>query len=181
MSNQISNLQAGLSPNHAVIDTAPGIMHHKFMVVDNFNSASDPLVLTGSHNWSTAAETKNDENTLIVHDANIANQYYQAFASVYLASGGIIVNPLSNTENSVDSNLFQIIPNPTNGIFEIASNKSINQFEFRIFNVLGKLIKENQYATFSSCKIDLSMENAGFYLLELNYDGKSYFYKVVKK
>lgn len=181
MSNQISNLQAGLSPNHAVIDTAPGIMHHKFMVVDNFNSASDPLVLTGSHNWSTAAETKNDENTLIVHDANIANQYYQAFASVYLASGGIIVNPLSNTEYSVDSNLFQIIPNPTNGIFEIASNKSINQFEFRIFNVLGKLIKENQYATFSSCKIDLSMENAGFYLLELNYDGKSYFYKVVKK
>jgi len=181
MSNQISNLQAGLSPNHAVIDTAPGIMHHKFMVVDNFNSASDPLVLTGSHNWSTAAETKNDENTLIVHDANIANQYYQAFASVYLASGGIIVNPLSNTENSVDSNLFQIIPNPTNGIFEIASNKSINQFEFRIFNVLGKLIKENQYATFSSCKIDLSMENAGFYLLELNHDGKSYFYKVVKK
>ncbi|WP_353084098.1 phospholipase D-like domain-containing protein [Flavobacterium sp.] len=181
LSNQISNLQAGLSPNHAVIDTASGIMHHKFMVVDNFNSASDPLVLTGSHNWSTSAETKNDENTLIVHDANIANQYYQAFASVYLASSGIIVNPLSNIENNADYNLFQIIPNPTNGIFEIASNKSINQFEFRLFDVLGKLIKENQYATFSSCEIDLSMENAGFYLLELNYDGKSYFYKVVKK
>ena len=181
MSNQISNLQAGLSPNHAVIDTASGIMHHKFMVVDNFNSASDPLVLTGSHNWSTSAETKNDENTLIVHDANIANQYYQAFASVYLASGGIIVNPLSNIDNNADSNLFQIFPNPNNGIFEIASNKSINQFEFRLFDVLGKLIKENQYAAFSSCEIDLSMENAGFYLLELNYDGKSYFYKVVKK
>ncbi|WP_396144299.1 phospholipase D-like domain-containing protein [Flavobacterium sp.] len=181
LSNQISNLQAGLSPNHAVIDTASGIMHHKFMVVDNFNSASDPLVLTGSHNWSTSAETKNDENTLIVHDANIANQYYQAFASVYLASGGIIVNPLSNIDINADSNLFQIIPNPTNGIFEIASNKSINQFEFRLFDVLGKLIKENQYATFISCEIDLSMENAGFYLLELNYDGKSYFYKVVKK
>lgn len=181
LSNQISNLQAGLSPNHAVVDTASGIMHHKFMVVDNFNNNSDPLVLTGSHNWSTSAETKNDENTLIVHDANIANQYYQAFASVYLASGGIIVNPLSNIENSADANLFQIIPNPTNGIFEIASNKSINQFEFKLFDVLGKLIKENQYATFSSCEIDLTMENAGFYLLQLNYEGKSYYYKVVKK
>ena len=181
LSNQISNLQAGLSPNHAVVDTASGIMHHKFMVVDNFDNNSDPLVLTGSHNWSTSAETKNDENTLIVHDANIANQYYQAFASVYLASGGIILNPLSNIENSADANLFQIIPNPTNGIFEIASNKSINQFEFRLFDVLGKLIKENQYAPFSSCEIDLAMENAGFYLLQLNYEGKSYYYKVVKK
>jgi hypothetical protein len=181
LSNQISNLQAGLSPNHAVVDTASGIMHHKFMVVDNFDSNSDPLVLTGSHNWSTSAETKNDENTLIVHDANIANQYYQAFASVYLASGGIIINPLSNIENSTDANLFQIIPNPTNGIFEIASNKSINQFEFKLFDVLGKLIKENQYVTFSSCEIDLTMENAGFYLLQLNYEGKSYYYKVLKK
>ena len=100
---------------------------------------------------------------------------------MYLASGGIIVNPLSNIENSAAANLFQIIPNPTNGIFEIASNKSINQFEFRLFDVLGKLIKENKYSTFSSCEIDLTMENAGFYLLELNYEGKSYYYKVVKK
>ena len=40
---------------------------------------SDPLVITGSHNWSTAAETNNDENTIIIHDANIANQFYQEF------------------------------------------------------------------------------------------------------
>jgi phosphatidylserine/phosphatidylglycerophosphate/cardiolipin synthase-like enzyme len=59
-------------------------MHHKFMVVYNFNPTSDPLVLLGSHNWSSAAQTKNDENTLSVHDANIANQYYQAFAYLYL-------------------------------------------------------------------------------------------------
>jgi len=56
--NQITNLQAGLPAGHAVEYSASGIMHHKFMVIDNFNSASDPQVVVGSHNWSTAAETK---------------------------------------------------------------------------------------------------------------------------
>ncbi|MEO0039050.1 MAG: Phospholipase precursor [Bacteroidota bacterium] len=180
-SNQISNLQSGLSPNHAVIDAASGIMHHKFMVVDNFDNTSDPQVLTGSHNWSTSAETKNDENTLIVHDANIANQYYQAFASVYQAAGGIIVIPLSNDENNAkEEALIKIIPNPNNGIFEIASSETIDQLEIRLFDVLGKLIQEKQYASFSNTTIDMKFEKTGFYLLEVICNGKSFHYKLVK-
>ncbi len=53
--------------------------HHKYCIVDHNNTDSDPLVITGSHNWSAAAETNNDENTMIIHDANIANQFYQEF------------------------------------------------------------------------------------------------------
>ena len=53
--------------------------HHKYCIVDHANTDSDPLVITGSHNWSGAAETNNDENTMIIHDANIANQFYQEF------------------------------------------------------------------------------------------------------
>jgi len=52
-----------------------GIMHHKYLIVDNSDTSSDPLVLTGCHNWSSSAEYRNDENTLIVHDATIANIY----------------------------------------------------------------------------------------------------------
>lgn len=182
MSNQISNLQAGLSPNHAVIDTATGIMHHKFMVVDNFNSASDPLVLTGSHNWSTSAETKNDENTLIVHDANIANQYYQAFASVYLTSGGIIINPLANTETQLEDHAnIKIIPNPNNGIFELLANKPIDIFNIKIYDILGKVIQEKQYSAFINSSIDMNSEEAGFYMLEVKYEGETFRYKIIKK
>jgi phosphatidylserine/phosphatidylglycerophosphate/cardiolipin synthase-like enzyme len=53
--------------------------HHKYCIVDHANIDSDPLVITGSHNWSGASETINDENTMIIHDANIANQFYQEF------------------------------------------------------------------------------------------------------
>ncbi|MDB2362620.1 phospholipase D-like domain-containing protein [Flavobacteriales bacterium] len=53
--------------------------HHKYCIVDHAYTDSDPLVITGSHNWSGAAETNNDENTMIIHDANIANQFFQEF------------------------------------------------------------------------------------------------------
>lgn len=176
--NQITTLQAGLLPNHALIDGASGIMHHKFMVVDNFNSASDPLVLVGSHNWSTAAETKNDENTLIVHDANITNQYFQAFASMYQISGGI----LSNLENTNDEkSVLKIVPNPNNGIFDIVSAKNMEHLELNIYDVLGKRIATKNYNFFNTTSMDLSTESAGFYFIEANADGKKYHYKFIKK
>jgi len=180
--NQITTLQTGLLSNHALVDTASGIMHHKFMVIDNFNGNSDPLVLTGSHNWSTSAETKNDENTLIVHDVNIANQYFQAFASLYQVAGGTIVSPLSTIENNHDGDsLLKIIPNPNNGVFEIFSNDSLNDIEVRLYDVLGKLILEKKYSSFNSCTIDMSSERSGFYLMEVNCGGKGEHYKIVKK
>jgi phosphatidylserine/phosphatidylglycerophosphate/cardiolipin synthase-like enzyme len=58
----------------------PGLIHHKMAVADANNYYSDPLVLTGSHNWSNSADSRNDENTVIIHDAGIANQFFQEFA-----------------------------------------------------------------------------------------------------
>jgi phosphatidylserine/phosphatidylglycerophosphate/cardiolipin synthase-like enzyme len=54
------------------------IMHHKFFVVDA-ETENDPIVWTGSHNWSSNANTKNDENTLVVHDAEVADWYRRAY------------------------------------------------------------------------------------------------------
>jgi len=58
------------------------IMHHKHLIVDHNALSSDPLLWVGSHNWSTNANTRNDENTLVIHDANIANQFYQEFVAL---------------------------------------------------------------------------------------------------
>ncbi len=66
-----------------------GTMHHKYMIVDHSSNDSDPQVLTGCHNWSSAANNKNDENTLIVHDQTIANLYYQEFVNRF-ANGEIV-------------------------------------------------------------------------------------------
>ena len=175
--NQIGTLQSGLLPNHALVDTAPGIMHHKFMVVDNFDSTSDPLVLVGSHNWSTSAETKNDENTLIVHDANVTNQYFQAFASMYQIAGGT----LSNLENTTDEkSILKIVPNPNNGIFDIVSNNTIEHLDLVVYDVLGKRIASKIYNSFYACSMDLSTESAGFYYIEATADGTIFHYKFIK-
>lgn len=42
------------------LDGNPYLMHHKFMVVD------DSIVVTGSYNWSAAAEERNDENLVVI-------------------------------------------------------------------------------------------------------------------
>jgi phosphatidylserine/phosphatidylglycerophosphate/cardiolipin synthase-like enzyme len=51
-------------------------LHHKYGIIDE-GSTDDPLVITGSHNWTWYAETVNDENIVIIHDATVANLFYQ--------------------------------------------------------------------------------------------------------
>lgn len=54
-------------------------LHDKYAVVDA-GSASDPLVLTGSTNWTGSAVSANDENLLIVRDAALAGAFAADFA-----------------------------------------------------------------------------------------------------
>ncbi|MBK7573073.1 MAG: hypothetical protein IPI10_16185 [Bacteroidetes bacterium] len=57
------------------------------MIVDACDPNSDPAVEVGSHNWTTAAETKN-ENVLIIHDDTIANIFLQAYKGSFNRLGG---------------------------------------------------------------------------------------------
>ncbi|RLD61895.1 MAG: hypothetical protein DRJ01_07105 [Bacteroidetes bacterium] len=57
--------------------------HSKYATIDFNSTDSDPIVVTGSHNWSASADSKNDENTLIIHDSIIANLYHQEFSQRY--------------------------------------------------------------------------------------------------
>lgn len=77
----------------------PGIMHHKYMIVDQANAGSDPILLTGSHNWSSSAQVRNDENTLIIHDQGVANAYYQDFVRRFSYGQIIYTGPRPVCEN----------------------------------------------------------------------------------
>ncbi len=70
------------------IDAESGLHHHKYLIVDEGYSASDPILLSGSHNWSNAANTVNDENTVVFHSQRVANLYMQEFSARYTAAGG---------------------------------------------------------------------------------------------
>lgn len=58
-----------------------GILHHKFMVIDV--DRTDPVVLTGSYNWTSAGTKQNDENTLIIHDQAVSQVYYDEWCHIW--------------------------------------------------------------------------------------------------
>ena len=179
--NQISILQGGLLPNHAVVYTNSGILHHKFMVVDNFNSASDPLVLLGSHNWSSSAENKNDENTLIVHDLNIANQYYQAFAYLYQDAGGVITVPL--TTSDVQHTAFALYPNPTTGELhlQVADASAVEDVTVTVYDAQGKSVYQHLYNQLTQESFSIANQAAGLYFVAVQAGNKSAQFKVIKR
>jgi hypothetical protein len=129
-------------------DRVSNSLHHKYVLVDAPFRDSNPMVVTGSHNWSTAAKTRNDENTLIIHDANIANQYYQEFCARYSEAGGqgdVTVDVEQNGASPQTFRLSQNYPNPFNGttviklsIQELVQNK---EYTLRISDVMGRTVK----------------------------------------
>jgi competence ComEA-like helix-hairpin-helix protein len=53
------------------------VLHHKFGVVDG------QTVITGSHNWSEAANTHNDETLLVIDSPMVAAHYEREFGRLY--------------------------------------------------------------------------------------------------
>ncbi len=88
-------------------------VHHKYLLVDANAPGLDPLVLTGSHNWSSSAQFRNDENTVIVHDASLANQYFQEWVARYKAAGGTeLPSYLIGLEEDPSATRLLLYPNP---------------------------------------------------------------------
>jgi phosphatidylserine/phosphatidylglycerophosphate/cardiolipin synthase-like enzyme len=53
------------------------ILHHKVVIID------EATVILGSFNFSESADESNDENILIVHDADVAESYLSEFQRLY--------------------------------------------------------------------------------------------------
>jgi phosphatidylserine/phosphatidylglycerophosphate/cardiolipin synthase-like enzyme len=59
------------------LDGNPRLMHDKVIIIDG------QVVITGSYNFSNNAEHNNDENTLIIHNQDIAAKYSVEFQKIY--------------------------------------------------------------------------------------------------
>ena len=177
--NDFAALQTAIGTTKVVKYSGSGILHHKFMLVDNYNAGSDPQVLTGSHNWSTSAETRNDENTLIIHDKIVTDQYFQAFAYLYNFAGGV----LNATEFAQANHQLIAYPNPTADIAYIKSDsRTANQSgSYIIFNVAGNKILEKHFTQLKETQIDLTNYPKGLYFINLIIGDKTYQTKLLKK
>lgn len=138
------------------------LMHHKYMIVDQAFSDSDPLVLTGSHNWSSSAQLRNDENTLIIHDQGVANAYYQEFVPRF-STGEIVVSdgsviPITDPEKRIE-----VYPNPASQWIRFRIAEGIGLSSVTLMDLSGREIQN--YLNGNPGSMDISQVSSGIYLL----------------
>lgn len=158
------------------LKTGPGLLHHKYGIIDAEDPNWNAVTITGSHNWSNSAENQNNENTLIIRDGNITNQFLQEFAARYYQFGGTdsIFVGVQEVGGEVPStfSLSQNYPNPFNPAtvinYQLATS---NVVSLKIYDLLGR-----EVATLVNGK-----QNTGNYRVEFNAAGLSsgvYFYRL---
>ena len=169
----IDNLRTALG-TRVMFDAVSGTMHHKYVLVDAGASQSDPTVFVGSHNWSAAANTENDENTLIVHDARVVNQYYQEFYQRITEQNVTGVAPcnlvLANKQASVQKSSIQIYPNPTHGSFAVHldDTSKAHTATVTLRDAMGRVVLEQRRPlNGQEVTVDASALRAGLYLVQL--------------
>jgi len=110
-------------------------LHHKYAIVDHASPANDPVVITGSHNWSSSAENVNDENTVIVHDARVANLYHQEFQGILIALGII-----QSVEDREGATLCTVYPNPASGVLSVRWESGAEPGTLTLRDLSGRLV-----------------------------------------
>jgi hypothetical protein len=168
-------LNSGLGSARYKIHNLAGIYHNKFLIVDASNKCSDPLVLTGSHNWTNSADTKNDENTLIIHDDTAANLFYQSFYANFAGLGGSLTNIPDCDANSIDgvttlTDDLSIFPNPSTGnVSIIYSVGNAGEVNISTYNMAGKLIQSynNTHVAAGEHNYELQIATPGLYLVKM--------------
>ncbi len=159
-------------PAPVYLDGQTGLLHSKYILIDADLPSSNPIVQTGSMNYSTAATTGNDENILLIYDSLIANIYLQDFAKRYSEAGGTIgVEQISNLVPS-EYVLDQNYPNPFNP--KTVINYSIPKSEkvsLKIFDALGRevmtLVNDIQTSGTYKVTFDATALSSGIYFYTL--------------
>lgn len=155
-------------------------LHHKYAVVDAVRTNSDPLVITGSHNWTGSAETANDENTLIIHDARIANMFRQEFGQRWFEATGIRDAYLLALNEPISEYGAVVYPNPSKGKFAIRLSENLStNVALQIVDMRGNVLEEqNLSVSGRNLEVDTKLPK-GIYVLQLQIDGQNFTRKLV--
>ncbi len=168
-------------PADVWLDNQTGLLHHKYILIDSPYPNSNPVVETGSYNFSNAATFNNDENYLIVYNPRAANLYLQEFYKRYRESGGlgiIIIGIQQITGNiPAEFKLGQNYPNPFNPKttvkYQLPKAGLVN---LKVFDMLGRevaeLVNTKQEAGSYSLTFDASNLSSGVYFYSLYSDGQ---------
>ncbi len=152
--------------------------HHKYCIIDATAPNSDPMVVTGSHNWSGGADTRNDENTLILHDDNIANVFLQEFEARWCeAQGGNACITSSEEVNEIEGFEATISPNPAVDFALIDMDLAQRQdVVIRLLDMRGRTLQATLLSGIeghTTEQLNVGGLPAGQYLVSFEIEGKS--------
>ncbi|MDD3876398.1 MAG: phospholipase D-like domain-containing protein [Bacteroidales bacterium] len=151
----------------------PYDFHHKYCIVDANFPTSDPLVVTGSHNWTNSAEEDNDENTLIIHDFLIAQQYLEEF--------GMRFSELSTAVSPFNEKLdISIFPNPVRDFQMIKLSREAHMIQVNVFSMLNLNVLSGRFINSANINLDMTHLNSGIYLIQIIADNVVYYKKITK-
>jgi len=179
--SEYPNLQA-LSGSEMFAYNLGGKLHSKYGLVDPSSVYSQPLVITGSHNWSRAANEDNDENTLIIEDIYIANQFLQEFKKLYNDMGGttaftipIITGHGREIIYPENIELYQNYPNPFNPVTTISFFlPEVSVVNLSVYDMLGQKVEDIYTGRLNAGKsvFDFSPDDlsSGMYIYRLSTD-----------
>lgn len=145
------------------------VLHHKYMIVDYQEGANRPVLVTGSHNWSASAESINDENTLIIYDANLANQFYQEY---YKREQELTVG----IDDKIENNVVIAYPNPSTDLVTIQSKEN---GWLSILDICGKVVLSEN--TTGLTTIDVGSLPQGMYMIVVKAGQKTMTGKFIKQ
>ena len=132
-------------PADVFIDPIPGLLHHKYFMVDADISGGNKILATGSYNWETPAETGNDENLLVIYNARVNNLYYQEFLARYRESGGILAGigfGAASQKAPQGLSLEQNYPNPFNPVTHIKYTVTVtSNVKIAVYDMMGREVK----------------------------------------
>jgi hypothetical protein len=156
-------------------------MHHKYLITDAQQNTVNTKAWISSHNWTSAANSKNDENTVVVYDPIVVNQYYQEFAWLFSQNGGIVTSVKS--ADHINSN-FKIYPNPSNEnpSIEFLSDADLTAF-VSITDIAGKIVSTEQFSLingYSKNTLNTSMLTVGTYFVTVKAGDSTYQSKFLK-
>ncbi len=170
--------------SEVLLDTdKTALFHHKYCLIDPTHIYSNPILITGSYNWSNSAEARNDENVLIIYDTLLVNLYLQEFVARYKQNGGgsVITSARKIESESLSFKLSPNYPNPFNSETNITYAIPFDGFvSLKVFDVLGRevLSAVNSYQTAGEYRLNLKFDNVNlgsgvyFYRLELYGSGQ---------
>jgi len=159
---------SGLSPNYC-LTSAPAAL--------NFIPAGGTISGTGQ-----TGIVNNEFNPAISGEGtfNLSYTFADANGCANVASASTTVESCLGISNTNESN-FSVLPNPSDGAFNIQFNNEIFYDRIEVIDAAGKLCWSKQNFNGTSLVIDISQQAKGFYFLKLNKSENETVQKLIKQ